>query len=88
MVLEEKCYVKSFVGNGVCEDFANTLACEFDGGDCCRPGSLKTRCKDCECKEDKGIFFRENITNTIVSIWLTLVFLSRVSKCMQSSGTD
>ncbi len=49
VVTDHECLVRSFVNNGICEDFANIEACLYDGGDCCRAGSLMTRCKKCQC---------------------------------------
>ena len=37
------------VGDGFCNDEANHLECNFDGGDCCGSCVFKQYCSDCEC---------------------------------------
>ena len=37
------------VGDGFCNDEANHLECNYDGGDCCGPCVVKQYCSDCEC---------------------------------------
>lgn len=32
--LRDSCFFASYVGNGVCDDLANTEACSYDGGNC------------------------------------------------------
>ena len=43
------CRHQSSKGNGVCNDFANTKECDYDGGDCCLEGGNYDYCADCEC---------------------------------------
>ena len=37
------------VGDGFCNDEANHLECNYDGGDCCGSCVVKLYCSDCEC---------------------------------------
>ena len=41
--------VKSWKGDGYCDDENNNPGCEWDGGDCCKENIKKTYCKDCKC---------------------------------------
>ena len=36
-------------GDGICNDEANLLDCNFDFGDCCLVAINDTMCADCEC---------------------------------------
>ena len=44
------CEYPSLVGDWFCDDDANTLECQYDGGDCC--GGYHTWCIECECYEE------------------------------------
>ena len=46
------CDFKSYVANGICEDFANTPSCNYDGGDCCGPSNY-AYCGLCQCLFDE-----------------------------------
>ena len=37
------------IGDLICDDWANTPECEFDGADCCNPNSDFSHCINCEC---------------------------------------
>ena len=37
------------VGDGFCNDEANHLECNYDGGDCCGSCVVKLYCSDCQC---------------------------------------
>ena len=37
------------IGNGFCNDEANTAECNYDGGDCCGPNINKEHCAACIC---------------------------------------
>ena len=39
----------NIVRDGFCDDIANTLACNYDNGDCCGPNVDKTYCNTCTC---------------------------------------
>merc|ERR1712168_1270075 len=43
--------IKSYIGDGYCDDDNNNDACQFDGGDCCKQSSIKWNmyCYECEC---------------------------------------
>ena len=47
-----KCDFKTYVANGICEDFANTPDCNYDGGDCCGPSNYDY-CGLCQCLFDE-----------------------------------
>ncbi len=49
----EKCFQESriLIGDGICDDIANTEVCLFDGGDCCRPEIVGYFCVFCTCQE-------------------------------------
>ena len=40
------------VGDGYCDDEANTPECLYDSGDCCSYGNDRTLCQDCFCYDD------------------------------------
>ena len=43
------------VGNGYCNDETNSLACGYDGGDCCLGSDLETQyCTECQCLNGEG----------------------------------
>ena len=42
------------VGDGHCNDEANNLHCDFDGGDCCYSCISKAFCSDCKCLTDNA----------------------------------
>ena len=37
------------VGDGICNDEANHIECNYDGGDCCGSCVVKQYCSDCQC---------------------------------------
>ena len=37
------------VGDGICNDEANHIECNYDGGDCCGSCVVRQHCSDCEC---------------------------------------
>ena len=37
------------VGDGYCDDDSNTLACNYDDGDCCGPNANTEYCTECQC---------------------------------------
>ena len=43
------CWDPYTVGDGICSDNSNYLACNYDGGDCCN-GIKGVYCDICECK--------------------------------------
>ena len=40
------------IGDGFCNDEANNLDCNFDGGDCCGKCINMNLCKNCSCFTD------------------------------------
>ncbi len=53
------CPLAAEVDDGFCDDKANTEDCNFDGGDCCRPGVERKPnshwfCTDCKCHSAEG----------------------------------
>ena len=44
-----------FLGDGTCDDDANSFACSFDDGDCCGSNVKKDFCIDCICLEPDSI---------------------------------
>ena len=44
------CWDPLVVGDGICSDNSNHLACNYDGGDCCT-GIKGIWCSLCECKD-------------------------------------
>ena len=44
------CWQLVGVGDGICDDQANTLECNYDGGDCCM-GIKGLYCIQCICKD-------------------------------------
>ncbi len=59
---------RDFVGDGVCDDRANTKGCVYDGGDCCVAGRNIDRCNKCLCKQcatgDYSFICNQTIGNT------------------------
>ena len=51
--IPESCpiYLQVWVGDSFCDDDSNTLACGYDGGDCCGSESNFDYCLLCECHE-------------------------------------
>lgn len=45
------CAVSSWIGDGLCDDEANILECDYDGGDCCGEDVISDYCTSCECIE-------------------------------------
>ena len=42
------------IGNGFCNDEANTAGCSYDGGDCCKACINSEFCTECLCYDDTG----------------------------------
>ena len=40
-----------WIGDGYCDDDANNLECNFDGGDCCGDDAITDYCLECQCLE-------------------------------------
>ena len=45
------CAVKSWGGDGQCDDDNNSCGCNWDGGDCCSEQASHQYCTDCTCKD-------------------------------------
>ena len=45
------CVHPNLIGNGVCNDEANTIVCNYDGGDCCGFNINKESCIQCTCAQ-------------------------------------
>ena len=43
------CVNSDWVGDGYCDDAANNVECNYDGGDCCALDINTEFCKKCEC---------------------------------------
>jgi hypothetical protein len=43
------CPCSQWIGDGYCDDCANTEECDYDGGDCCFEPLVKGSCTQCEC---------------------------------------
>ena len=41
----------ALIGNGFCNDEANTAGCSYDGGDCCGECTNTELCIECICQE-------------------------------------
>lgn len=53
-------------GDGICEDFGNSMECGYDLGDCCLPYVLAFKCHDCFCHETQSqhiLVFPHNFTS-------------------------
>ncbi len=58
--------MREFVGDGVCDDLNNNVACGFDGKDCCQDNNIShsinatkealrfSICQDCYCYEPEN----------------------------------
>ena len=40
-----------WVGDGYCDDVANTESCTYDGGDCCGANVNTQYCTECQCMD-------------------------------------
>jgi hypothetical protein len=40
-----------WIGDGLCDDDANSENCQFDGGDCCLDDVVIDFCEECMCYE-------------------------------------
>ena len=56
------CQFWHIVGDGFCDDEANTVECGYDLKDCCQMGNDRTLCEDCLCfvSDDKKASIEEN----------------------------
>ena len=45
------CYDPSGIGDGICDEWSNNKACNYDQGDCCT-GIKGVQCNICECKQN------------------------------------
>ena len=45
------------IGNGLCNDEANTEDCNYDNGDCCGACKNTDHCTDCLCHEETTLDF-------------------------------
>ena len=45
----ESCKYQEITGDGICNDEANLLDCNFDFGDCCLMAINDAMCAECEC---------------------------------------
>ena len=43
------CLHENLVGDGYCDDEANNLICDYDGGDCCSSEINTLFCNECQC---------------------------------------
>ena len=48
-----RCKYFDIVGDGYCDDEANTANCDFDEGDCCHPDHDRSICTECFCMSPK-----------------------------------
>ena len=48
-ILVEGCANPTYKGDGFCDDEANNLDCDYDGGDCCLDEINDSYCTDCWC---------------------------------------
>ena len=42
----------ALIGDGFCDDEANTGGCSYDGGDCCGDCANTDICAECTCHDD------------------------------------
>ena len=42
---------QGWIGDGLCDDINNNLACTYDGGDCCGSNDNTDYCNECLCLE-------------------------------------
>ena len=47
--LESVCLVEALLGDGFCDDEANTSECDYDLEDCCQMASDRNHCTNCTC---------------------------------------
>ena len=43
------------IGNGFCNDEANTAGCGYDGGDCCGNCANTDLCTECTCHDEGAL---------------------------------
>ena len=64
------CLFENLIGDGLCQDEANTNECNFDGGDCCGSDVNTTYCVSCQCVMQSPGDFSTTMSATGWSIWL------------------
>ena len=71
------CGYEVLIGNDVCDDEANTPACNYDGADCCGDCVNTQSCSECQCHNE--------------DIWQDLVYhgfnFNGTRICYDSTGT-
>ena len=55
------------VGDGYCDDIANTQICNWDGGDCCGPYANTDHCSDCTCQDPNLTTQMSTISTTVTT---------------------
>ena len=43
-----------WIGDGFCDDLANRIECNYDGGDCCGSDANHQYCSECLCLPING----------------------------------
>ena len=51
--------------NDDCEGYNNFEECQFDGGDCCNPATIKSEsiCGDCQCKDITSPYYGKMVSS-------------------------
>ena len=58
----------NILGDGFCHDSANTKACQYDLGDCCRSYVNKTYCKECFCIDSNEVHIDPVLPGKFINI--------------------
>ena len=73
----------NLIGDGFCDDSANSEKCSFDGGDCCLINVLRDFCVECDCHYQK--FQTTETTKSISSSSITTQLITSSTTSILSS---
>ena len=79
------CQYVYLLGNGQCDDKANTQDCLFDMDDCCGFSINEGDCEECECK-DPGKVIQQLLCNYSVSHKKQTIYL--IDPCQKDLMND
>ena len=66
--MEKECMHQSWIGDGICDDEANTEVCNFDGGDCCGSDADFSFCEQCICYNEDS--YDSGMLQQKLDMWL------------------
>ena len=92
ILLLETCLLKSWIGDGSCDDDYNIQECGYDGGDCCGSENVYAFCTLCKCIQidstTSGVANNSLISTEQSTIDLKLTMESTANTTQTKSDTD